>query len=146
MYVAARVADHDTYSVQVCNVMSPSQNNWLRTGWLPRDGARRIYIEVKFTLRDCNSMPGVLGTCKVLRVNWVIMFYSLNTHTVLTLPGLFHRKPSTCTTTSPTGQWARPYGRTSSLRSTPSLLTRASQGWTWESADLNSTLRYEQQR
>ncbi|KAJ3601944.1 hypothetical protein NHX12_029705 [Muraenolepis orangiensis] len=44
--------------------MSPSQNNWLRTGWLPRDGARRIYIEVKFTLRDCNSMPGVLGTCK----------------------------------------------------------------------------------
>lgn len=45
--------------------MSPSQNNWLRTGWLPREGARRIYIEVKFTLRDCNSMPGVLGTCKV---------------------------------------------------------------------------------
>uniref|UniRef100_A0A3Q4MXU5 Ephrin type-A receptor 7 n=1 Tax=Neolamprologus brichardi TaxID=32507 RepID=A0A3Q4MXU5_NEOBR len=49
---------------QVCNVMSPSQNNWLVTGWLPREGARRIYIEVKFTLRDCNSMPGVLGTCK----------------------------------------------------------------------------------
>lgn len=50
---------------QVCNVMSPSQNNWLRTAWIPREGARRIYIEVKFTLRDCNSMPGVLGTCKV---------------------------------------------------------------------------------
>uniref|UniRef100_A0A672GQQ8 Ephrin type-A receptor 8 n=1 Tax=Salarias fasciatus TaxID=181472 RepID=A0A672GQQ8_SALFA len=44
--------------------MSPSQNNWLRTVWIPREGARRIYIEVKFTLRDCNSMPGVLGTCK----------------------------------------------------------------------------------
>lgn len=53
------------HTYQVCNVMSPSQNNWLRTGWIPRDGARRIYIEVKFTLRDCNSMPGVLGTCKV---------------------------------------------------------------------------------
>ncbi|XP_058487575.1 ephrin type-A receptor 8 isoform X2 [Solea solea] len=52
------------HTYQVCNVMSPSQNNWLRTVWLPRDGARRIYIEVKFTLRDCNSMPGVLGTCK----------------------------------------------------------------------------------
>lgn len=51
--------------IQVCNVMSPSQNNWLRTVWIPREGARRIYIEVKFTLRDCNSMPGVLGTCKV---------------------------------------------------------------------------------
>uniref|UniRef100_A0A3Q4HIQ6 Ephrin type-A receptor 8 n=1 Tax=Neolamprologus brichardi TaxID=32507 RepID=A0A3Q4HIQ6_NEOBR len=52
------------HTYQVCNVMSPSQNNWLVTGWLPREGARRIYIEVKFTLRDCNSMPGVLGTCK----------------------------------------------------------------------------------
>uniref|UniRef100_A0A4W5LXY9 Ephrin type-A receptor 7 n=1 Tax=Hucho hucho TaxID=62062 RepID=A0A4W5LXY9_9TELE len=52
------------HTYQVCNVMSPSQNNWLRTGWIARDGARRIYIEVKFTLRDCNSMPGVLGTCK----------------------------------------------------------------------------------
>lgn len=65
MYVAAGVA-HITLSLnQVCNVMSPSQNNWLRTVWIPREGARRIYIEVKFTLRDCNSMPGVLGTCKV---------------------------------------------------------------------------------
>ncbi|KAM7006286.1 ephrin type-A receptor 8 isoform 5-T5 [Tautogolabrus adspersus] len=52
------------HTYQVCNVMSPSQNNWLRTSWTPREGARRIYIEVKFTLRDCNSMPGVLGTCK----------------------------------------------------------------------------------
>ncbi|XP_064161427.1 ephrin type-A receptor 8 [Anguilla rostrata] len=52
------------HTYQVCNVMSPSQNNWLRTNWIQRDGARRIYIEVKFTLRDCNSMPGVLGTCK----------------------------------------------------------------------------------
>ncbi|XP_051528533.1 ephrin type-A receptor 8-like isoform X2 [Myxocyprinus asiaticus] len=52
------------HTYQVCNVMSPSQNNWLRTNWIQRDGARRIYIEIKFTLRDCNSMPGVLGTCK----------------------------------------------------------------------------------
>ncbi|XP_026130873.1 ephrin type-A receptor 8-like isoform X4 [Carassius auratus] len=52
------------HTYQVCNVMSPSQNNWLRTNWIQRDGARRIYIEMKFTLRDCNSMPGVLGTCK----------------------------------------------------------------------------------
>ncbi|KAM9036839.1 ephrin type-A receptor 8 [Sarcophilus harrisii] len=44
--------------------MSPNQNNWLRTSWVPRDGARRVYAEIKFTLRDCNSMPGVLGTCK----------------------------------------------------------------------------------
>ncbi|XP_051894994.1 ephrin type-A receptor 8 isoform X2 [Pristis pectinata] len=52
------------HTYQVCNVMSPNQNNWLRTNWLQRSGAHRIYIEIKFTLRDCNSMPGVVGTCK----------------------------------------------------------------------------------
>uniref|UniRef100_A0AAR2LIT6 Ephrin type-A receptor 8 n=1 Tax=Pygocentrus nattereri TaxID=42514 RepID=A0AAR2LIT6_PYGNA len=52
------------HTYQVCNVMSPNQNNWLRTNWIQRNGAHRIYIEIKFTLRDCNSMPGVLGTCK----------------------------------------------------------------------------------
>ncbi|TSU49975.1 Ephrin type-A receptor 8 [Bagarius yarrelli] len=52
------------YTYQVCNVMSPNQNNWLRTKWIQRSGAHRVYVEIKFTLRDCNSMPGVLGTCK----------------------------------------------------------------------------------
>ncbi|KAK1786685.1 hypothetical protein P4O66_017081 [Electrophorus voltai] len=49
---------------QVCNVMEPNQNNWLRTDWIARGGAQRIYVEIKFTLRDCNSLPGVTGTCK----------------------------------------------------------------------------------
>ncbi|XP_041425874.1 ephrin type-A receptor 8 isoform X2 [Xenopus laevis] len=52
------------HTYQVCNVMSPNQNNWLRTNWVQREGARRVYVEIKFTLRDCNSMPGVSGTCK----------------------------------------------------------------------------------
>ncbi|XP_056279231.1 ephrin type-A receptor 3 isoform X7 [Pseudoliparis swirei] len=49
---------------QVCNVMEYSQNNWLRTNWIPRQSAQKIYVEMKFTLRDCNSIPLVLGTCK----------------------------------------------------------------------------------
>uniref|UniRef100_A0A8C4QXZ6 receptor protein-tyrosine kinase n=1 Tax=Eptatretus burgeri TaxID=7764 RepID=A0A8C4QXZ6_EPTBU len=49
---------------QVCNVIRESQNNWLRTHWVPRNGAQRIYVELKFTLRDCNSIPGVSHTCK----------------------------------------------------------------------------------
>ncbi|XP_062842069.1 ephrin type-A receptor 3 isoform X1 [Trichomycterus rosablanca] len=49
---------------QVCSVMEANQNNWLRTALIPRSGARRIYVELKFTLRDCNSLPGVPGTCK----------------------------------------------------------------------------------
>ncbi|XP_043557131.1 ephrin type-A receptor 3 isoform X2 [Chiloscyllium plagiosum] len=49
---------------QVCNVMEPSQNNWLRTNWIPRNSAQKVYVELKFTLRDCNSIPLVLGSCK----------------------------------------------------------------------------------
>ncbi|XP_076832908.1 LOW QUALITY PROTEIN: ephrin type-A receptor 4 [Brachyhypopomus gauderio] len=49
---------------QVCNVMEASQNNWLRTHWIARGPAQRVYVEIKFTLRDCNSLPGVTGTCK----------------------------------------------------------------------------------
>uniref|UniRef100_A0A6Q2WWE4 Ephrin type-A receptor 10 n=1 Tax=Esox lucius TaxID=8010 RepID=A0A6Q2WWE4_ESOLU len=50
---------------QVCNVMEPSQqNNWLQTGWVARRGGQRIFVELQFTLRDCNSIPGVAGTCK----------------------------------------------------------------------------------
>lgn len=49
---------------QVCNVMEPNQNNWLQTGWIARRDGQRIFIELKFTLRDCNSIPGVTSTCK----------------------------------------------------------------------------------
>ncbi|MCJ8739699.1 hypothetical protein PDJAM_G00050170 [Pangasius djambal] len=49
---------------QVCNVMEPNQNNWLRTGWIGRRGGQRIFVELQFTLRDCNSIPGVAGSCK----------------------------------------------------------------------------------
>nr|XP_032652165.1 ephrin type-A receptor 10 isoform X3 [Chelonoidis abingdonii] len=44
--------------------MESNQNNWLQTGWIARRGGQRIFIELKFTLRDCNSIPGVVGTCK----------------------------------------------------------------------------------
>ncbi|XP_072373213.1 ephrin type-A receptor 5-like isoform X5 [Scyliorhinus torazame] len=52
------------HTYQVCNVMEQNQNNWLQTNWISNEGARRIFIELKFTLRDCNSLPGGLGTCK----------------------------------------------------------------------------------
>ncbi|XP_030394802.1 ephrin type-A receptor 10 isoform X1 [Gopherus evgoodei] len=44
--------------------MESNQNNWLQTGWIARRSGQRIFIELKFTLRDCNSIPGVAGTCK----------------------------------------------------------------------------------
>ncbi|XP_023683375.1 ephrin type-A receptor 3-like isoform X3 [Paramormyrops kingsleyae] len=60
------VDEHYTpiHTFQVCNIMEYNQNNWLRTTWIPRNSAQKIYVELKFTLRDCNSIPLVLGTCK----------------------------------------------------------------------------------
>ncbi|KAG8454312.1 hypothetical protein GDO86_000816 [Hymenochirus boettgeri] len=52
------------HTYQVCKVMEQNQNNWLLTNWISNEGASRIFIELKFTLRDCNSLPGGLGTCK----------------------------------------------------------------------------------
>nr|XP_006637988.2 PREDICTED: ephrin type-A receptor 6 isoform X2 [Lepisosteus oculatus] len=52
------------HTFQVCHVMEPNQNNWLRSNWISREAAQKIYVELRFTLRDCNSIPWVLGTCK----------------------------------------------------------------------------------
>ncbi|XP_052333006.1 ephrin type-B receptor 1 isoform X3 [Oncorhynchus keta] len=49
---------------QVCNVFEPSQNNWLLTTFIDRRGAQRIYVEMRFTVRDCSSIPNVPGSCK----------------------------------------------------------------------------------
>ncbi|XP_030622861.1 ephrin type-A receptor 5 isoform X2 [Chanos chanos] len=52
------------HTYQVCKVMEHNQNNWLHTNWILNEGAQRVFVELKFTLRDCNSLPGGLGTCK----------------------------------------------------------------------------------
>lgn len=49
---------------QVCNVHESSQNNWLRTGFIWRRDVQRVYVELKFTVRDCNSIPNIPGSCK----------------------------------------------------------------------------------
>nr|XP_006005454.1 PREDICTED: ephrin type-B receptor 1 isoform X2 [Latimeria chalumnae] len=49
---------------QVCNVFDPNQNNWLLTTFINRRSAQRIYVEMRFTVRDCSSIPNVPGSCK----------------------------------------------------------------------------------
>uniref|UniRef100_A0A8C1U764 receptor protein-tyrosine kinase n=1 Tax=Cyprinus carpio TaxID=7962 RepID=A0A8C1U764_CYPCA len=49
---------------QVCNVFNANQNNWVRTKYIQRRGAQRIHVEMKFSVRDCNSIPNVTGSCK----------------------------------------------------------------------------------
>ncbi|XP_042558799.1 ephrin type-A receptor 6 [Clupea harengus] len=52
------------HTFQVCQVLEPHQNNWLLSDWIPRRAARKASVELRFTLRDCNSIPWVGGTCK----------------------------------------------------------------------------------
>ncbi|XP_016074590.1 PREDICTED: ephrin type-A receptor 2 [Miniopterus natalensis] len=56
--------DTPTYMYSVCNVVASDQDNWLRTNWVYRGEAERIFIELKFTVRDCNSFPGGASSCK----------------------------------------------------------------------------------
>jgi hypothetical protein len=39
-------------------------NNWLWTPFVERRIANRIYIEIKFTIRDCSLFPGNALSCK----------------------------------------------------------------------------------
>ncbi|KAL8198240.1 UNVERIFIED_CONTAM: Ephrin type-A receptor 2 [Gekko kuhli] len=52
------------YIYSVCNVMEGDQDNWLRTNYIYRGEAERIFIELHFTVRDCNSFPSGTGACK----------------------------------------------------------------------------------
>ncbi|XP_055515115.1 ephrin type-A receptor 2 isoform X2 [Leucoraja erinacea] len=52
------------YAYSVCNVVEGDQDNWLRTNWIYRGEAQRIFIELKFNVRDCNTFPDIATTCK----------------------------------------------------------------------------------
>lgn len=45
-------------SYVVCDVAYKNVNNWLWTPFIERGFANRIYIEIKFTIRDCSLFPG----------------------------------------------------------------------------------------
>ncbi|XP_074964967.1 ephrin type-A receptor 1 isoform X2 [Phalacrocorax aristotelis] len=54
------------YMYQDCSVLSEGDtDHWLRTNWIYRgEAASRVYVELKFTVRDCKSFKGEVVTCK----------------------------------------------------------------------------------
>ncbi|KAK1157237.1 ephrin type-A receptor 2-like [Acipenser oxyrinchus oxyrinchus] len=52
------------YVYSVCNIQESDQDNWLRTNFIQRQEASRIFIELQFIVRDCNSFPGGSTSCK----------------------------------------------------------------------------------
>ncbi|XP_069506406.1 ephrin type-A receptor 1 isoform X2 [Ambystoma mexicanum] len=53
-----------TYTYQDCSVMAGDTDHWLRSNWIYRDEAVRIFVEQKFTVRDCKSFSDQLVACK----------------------------------------------------------------------------------
>jgi Eph receptor B1 len=53
-------------SYVVCDVTYAKNNvnNWLWTPFITRNGANRISIEIKFSLRNCDLFPGMVLQCK----------------------------------------------------------------------------------
>ena len=50
-------ANGDVYRVyMVCNVAVVA-DNWLRTPYIPRGDANRLYVDVKFSMRRCTKYP-----------------------------------------------------------------------------------------
>ncbi|KAM7404370.1 hypothetical protein PAMP_011722 [Pampus punctatissimus] len=53
------------YTYSVCNVGEREQDNWLRTTFIQRrPSASRVFVELQFVVRDCNSFGGASMTCK----------------------------------------------------------------------------------
>ncbi|XP_061592653.1 ephrin type-A receptor 2 [Cololabis saira] len=53
------------YSYSVCNIGEREQDNWLRTTFIQRrSSASRVFVELQFIVRDCNSFDGASLTCK----------------------------------------------------------------------------------
>lgn len=55
-------------SYVVCDVAYKNVNNWLWTPFIERGHANRIYIEIKFTIRDCSLFPG-----EFLYLRWLLV-------------------------------------------------------------------------
>nr|XP_057932611.1 ephrin type-A receptor 2a isoform X2 [Doryrhamphus excisus] len=53
------------YTYSVCNIDSTEQDNWLRTTFIQRrPGTSRVSVELRFTVRDCNTFDGASVSCK----------------------------------------------------------------------------------
>lgn len=53
------------YTYSVCNVDEREQDNWLRTTFIQRrPSASRVFVELKFIVRDCNFFDSSSLTCK----------------------------------------------------------------------------------
>ncbi|XP_039967982.1 ephrin type-B receptor 1-B isoform X1 [Bactrocera tryoni] len=65
-------------SYVVCDVAYNNVNNWLWSPFIDRGPANRLYIEIKFTIRDCSLFPGNALSCKE---TFSLLFYEFDAAT-----------------------------------------------------------------
>lgn len=56
--------------------MKQNVNNWLRTPYVNRGTANRLYVETTFTIRDCSEFPYQALTCKE---TFALLYYEAKT-------------------------------------------------------------------
>ncbi|XP_067879649.1 ephrin type-B receptor 1-like isoform X2 [Heterodontus francisci] len=49
---------------RVCNLEVPNQDNWLRSDYVRRGEAQMVHVELRFTMRNCSTIPSVGGSCR----------------------------------------------------------------------------------
>ncbi|XP_017266834.1 ephrin type-A receptor 2 isoform X2 [Kryptolebias marmoratus] len=53
------------YTYSVCNIEEREQDNWVRSTFIQRhSSASRVFVEITFIVRDCNSFDELSLTCK----------------------------------------------------------------------------------
>lgn len=69
-------------SYVTCDVAYNNVNNWLWTPYIESRDANRMYIEIKFSMRDCNLFPGMALSCKE---TFSLLYYEMDSNET-TLP------------------------------------------------------------
>ncbi|XP_059831047.1 ephrin type-B receptor 3-like [Hypanus sabinus] len=62
--VAVDKSFQTTRTYRVCNVELPNQDNWLRSSFIQRGEARLVYVDLRFSVRDCTSFQVAAGFCR----------------------------------------------------------------------------------
>ena len=62
------------HTFQVCHVMEPNQNNWLRSGWIQRQAAQRVRTTSQHFLRRTHTHCTLFKhLCRISGSNGVVL-------------------------------------------------------------------------
>lgn len=69
---------------------APGLAHWLRTGWVPRQGAVHVYATLRFTMLECLSLPRAGRSCKE---TFTVFYFESDTDTATALTPAWMENP-----------------------------------------------------